>query len=304
MAAKMIYGEEVARGILGAIERDISELREKDVFPGLATILVDNDEPSKIGSSMIFLKKIETLFKHMNVYFESHLRPKDVSEYELIGLIHALNDDPKITGILLIYPVPDHLDFTNTGYQINKLKDVDGLNWLNNGSFVSAKDIEEMQKRNIVIPCAALGILQILNHMGITLQGENVTIVGRGWCARPIITISIASDATVTICSSKTRNLKDETQRADILFSVTGKPKLITGDMVKEGAVVIDVGINRSPEGKIVGDVDFDSVKEKASYITPVPGGIGPMTVTMLLKNLIELTKKSNQIHIDSILYS
>ncbi len=287
MAAKIIYGKDVTREILADVATDVTKLQNNGFHPGLATIVVGNE-----SSSSIYVRQVETLFKKMKVFFRKVLLDVAVSEDRVKEEIHSLNKDSRFTGILLMHPFPVHINLFNLFNEIDTEKDIEGLHHINMGKFLSSKDINEMTKKKMLLSCAPFGIIEILNYLGIDIKGQEVVIVGRGHGGNPILLLLLASNATVTVCHKETTNLEDVTRRADILISVAGQAGLITSNMVKDGAIVIDVGINRATGGKIVGDVDFDAVKKKVYAITPVPGGVGPVTTTMLLKNVITLAKR------------
>lgn len=286
MTAKIIYGKDITKDILADIKRDLSKLNKVNIHPGLATIFIGKD-----ASSDIYIKQVEAIFNKMKVYFQIIKFDVTVTEDKVKEEIHTLNKEPRYTGILLMHPFPKHIHLFNMFNEIDTAKDIEGLHHINMGKFLSSKDINEMTEKQMLLSCAPMGIIQILNYLDINIKGKEVVIVGRGHGGNPILMLLLASNATVTTCHKETTNLSDVTRRADILISVAGQAGLITADMVKEGATVIDVGINMTPEGKIVGDVDFDAVKEKAYAITPVPGGVGPVTTVMLLKNVITLAK-------------
>ena len=211
--------------------------------------------------------------------------PEDTSEKELLDLIEKLNNDSDVDGILLQHPVPSQIDEMKAFCAISPMKDVDGFNIVNRGKLAVGEDA--------FVACTPLGVVEMIRHEGITIKGKHCVIIGRSnIVGKPLYELMLRENATVTVCHSKTVNLKEICKTADILVAAIGKPKFVTEDMVKDGAVVIDVGINRI-DGKLIGDVDFDNVSKKASYITPVPGGVGPMTIAMLMKNVM---KAHNQI--------
>ncbi|MCK4487692.1 MAG: bifunctional methylenetetrahydrofolate dehydrogenase/methenyltetrahydrofolate cyclohydrolase FolD [Desulfobacterales bacterium] len=289
MAAKLIKGTEISKQIREEIAREIEELKEEHgVTPGLATILVGEDPGSKV-----YVGQKEKACNKLGIYSERTDLPADTSEADLVELVKKLNDNPKIHGILVQLPLPKHIDAERVIYAIDPDKDVDCFNPVNVGKL--------MIGTGRFLPCTPHGIMELLKRSDITTEGKHVVVVGRSnIVGKPIANIMMqppsGGNATVTLCHTGTKDLAAFTKMADILIVAVGRPKTITADMVKEGVVVIDVGVNRigkTPEGKaiLVGDVDFDAVQEKASAITPVPGGVGPMTITMLMRNTVEAAK-------------
>lgn len=289
MAAKLIKGTEISKQIREEIAREIEELKkEHGVTPGLATILVGEDPGSKV-----YVGQKEKACNKLGIYSERTDLPADTSEADLVELVKKLNDNPKIHGILVQLPLPKHIDAERVIYAIDPDKDVDCFNPVNVGKL--------MIGTGRFLPCTPHGIMELLKRSDITTEGKHVVVVGRSnIVGKPIANIMMqppsGGNATVTLCHTGTKDLAAFTKMADILIVAVGRPKTITADMVKEGVVVIDVGVNRigkTPEGKaiLVGDVDFDAVQEKASAITPVPGGVGPMTITMLMRNTVEAAK-------------
>lgn len=269
--AKIIDGKSIAEDIYKELREEIGNLFEK---PSLAVILVGEDP-----ASIVYVRNKEKACKKLGLNFKLISLPSEISKEELKLTLEMLNTDNSINGIIVQLPIPKHLDPFEVTSLINPLKDVDGLHPDNIGRLVSGNPR--------LIPCTPLGIVELIKREGIEVRGKKAVIVGRSnLVGKPMLHLLLSLDATVTICHSKTIDLKEETSRADILVAAVGKPKFITQDMVKEEAVVIDVGINRV-EDKLVGDVDFEGVVGKASAITPVPGGVGPMTVAMLIKNLV-----------------
>ena len=289
MPAQIISGTEVAKQIREELKQEIAELKAKhNLTPGLATILVGEDP-----ASQVYVGAKEKTSLALGIYSERHDLPADTSEEELLALIDKLNKDPKIHGILVQLPLPKHINETKVLYAVDPKKDVDGFHPVNVGKLMIGEPD--------YLPCTPHGIQQLLIRSGVKIDGAEVVIVGRSnIVGKPIANILLqkkaGANATVTVCHTRTRDISLHTRRADILIVAAGRPKAITADMVKEGAVVIDVGVNRigkTAEGKdiLVGDVDFDSVKEKAKAITPVPGGVGPMTITMLMLNTVRAAK-------------
>jgi methylenetetrahydrofolate dehydrogenase (NADP+)/methenyltetrahydrofolate cyclohydrolase len=289
MPAQIISGTEVAKQIREELKQEIAELKQKhNLTPGLATILVGEDP-----ASQVYVGAKEKTSLALGIYSERHDLPADTSEEELLALIDKLNKDPKIHGILVQLPLPKHINETEVLYAVDPKKDVDGFHPVNVGKLMIGEPD--------YLPCTPHGIQQLLIRSGVKIEGAEVVIVGRSnIVGKPIANILLqkkeGANATVTVCHTRTRDISLHTKRADILIVAAGKPKAITADMVKEGVVVIDVGVNRigkTAEGKaiLVGDVDFDAVKEKAKAITPVPGGVGPMTITMLMLNTVKAAK-------------
>jgi methylenetetrahydrofolate dehydrogenase (NADP+)/methenyltetrahydrofolate cyclohydrolase len=289
MTAKIISGSEVATEIREELKREVAELKEKHtVTPGLVTILVGEDP-----ASVSYVTAKQRTSHELGFYSIQDNQPADMAEDELLKLIDQYNGDPKIHGILVQLPLPKHIDEGKVLYAIDPRKDVDGFHPVNVGKLMIGEPD--------YLPCTPAGIQQLLIRSGAKIEGAEVVVVGRSnIVGKPIANILLqkreGANATVTVCHTRTKDMAFHTRRADILIVAAGKPKAVTADMVKEGAVVIDVGVNRigkTPEGKAIlcGDVDFEAVKEKASAITPVPGGVGPMTITMLMMNTVKAAK-------------
>jgi len=289
MTAQIIKGSEVAKQIREELKQEIAELKEKhNVIPGLVTVLVGADP-----ASQVYVGAKEKTSNALGIYSERHDLPADTSEENLLALIDKLNKDPKINGILVQLPLPKHINETKVLCAIDPEKDVDGFHPVNVGKLMIGEPD--------YIPCTPHGIWQLLIRSGVRIEGAEVVVVGRSnIVGKPIANILLQkhknANATVTICHTRTKDMAFHTKRADILVVAAGKPKAITADMVKEGVAVIDVGVNQigtTADGKriLAGDVDFDAVKEKASFITPVPGGVGPMTITMLMVNTVHAAK-------------
>ncbi|MCX7796566.1 MAG: bifunctional methylenetetrahydrofolate dehydrogenase/methenyltetrahydrofolate cyclohydrolase FolD [bacterium] len=269
--AKIIDGKGIADKIYEELKEEVGTLKDK---PGLAVILVGDDP-----ASIVYVRNKERACKRLGLNYKLLRFPQSIDRDELISNIRALNKDERVNGIIVQMPLPKHLDPFDIVSNIDPLKDVDGLHPDNLGMLLSGKPR--------IIPCTPFGIIELLKRENIDIKGKNAVIVGRSnLVGKPLFHLLLSLDATVTVCHSKTSDLKGETHRADILVCAVGVPRLITADMVKEGAIVIDVGINRVDD-KLVGDVDFEEVKNIAGAITPVPGGVGPMTVAMLMKNVI-----------------
>lgn len=271
----IIDGREVASKIKEEIKNEISLLLNKLT---LCVVQVGDDEASNI-----YIKQKEKLANELGINF-IHKKYNDISEELLEEEIIKLNENKYITGIIIQLPIPDKYNTNKLINLIDPNKDVDGLTDYNK--------VKLYNNEEGIIPCTPLGILELLNHYNIDVKGKNIVIIGRSLLvSKPLFNLLLNKDATVTMCHSKTINLSSITKNADILISATGKPHLVTEDMIKDNAVIIDVGISRI-DGKLCGDVDFENVSKKASYITPVPGGVGPMTVIMLMKNILNAYKK------------
>jgi methylenetetrahydrofolate dehydrogenase (NADP+) / methenyltetrahydrofolate cyclohydrolase len=282
MSAMLIKGSEISKQIKEELKQEIANIIENNnIMPGLATILVGENEASKV-----YVGAKEKACKELGIFSERIDLPADTKESDLLALIERLNKEPKIHGILVQLPLPKHINETNVLYAIDPLKDVDGFHPVNIGKMMLGEPC--------FLPCTPHGILELLKRSNTDMNGAEVVVVGRSnIVGKPVANMLLqknGGNATVTICHTGTKDIPSHTRRADILVVAVGKPKAITADMVKEGAVVIDVGVNRLETG-LVGDVDFDSVKEKASAITPVPGGVGPMTIVMLMKNTVQSAK-------------
>jgi len=289
MSARIISGTEIASQVREEIGKEVAEMKARhDIEPGLVTIIV-----GKNPASVSYVTAKQKTAKELGFYSVQEDMPEDVSEKALLDMIDRYNNDPKIHGILVQLPLPGHINETKVIYSLNPDKDVDGFHPVNVGRLM----IGEAR----FYPCTPYGIQQMLMRSNIKIDGAEVVVVGRSnIVGKPIAMMlvqkSVGANATVTMCHTGTRDLAFHTKRADILIVAAGRPKAITADMVKEGVVVIDVGVNRigmTPEGKakLCGDVDFDALKDKASAITPVPGGVGPMTITMLMLNTVKAAK-------------
>jgi methylenetetrahydrofolate dehydrogenase (NADP+) / methenyltetrahydrofolate cyclohydrolase len=275
MAARIIEGKRIAAEVRAKVRQRIQRLREvTGKLPGLAVVLVGDDL-----ASATYVRSKAKACQEAGIHSRQITPPGDISQPELIRIIHELNRDPQIHGILVQLPLPKHLDERAVLEDVDSAKDVDGFTFANIGRLV--------ENQPLFVPCTPAGILELLDREGIVIQGQQAVVVGRSEIVgKPVSLLLLHRHATVTICHSRTHDLASETRRADILVAAAGRPRLITGEMVKPGAVVIDVGINRIG-GRLIGDVDFDSVAAVASALTPVPGGVGPMTVAMLLRNTL-----------------
>lgn len=264
---QILDGKEVKRIKLEELKNEVLKL---DRPLGLTVIQVGDD-----SASNIYVKQKSKMANNLEFNFNHIKLEENVTEEEVLKIINSLNRDNCVDGILVQMPLPEHLNSRIIQNTISPLKDVDGLTDINMGMLV--------HKKNCLVPCTPLGVMELLKYYNIDVAGKNVVIVGRSdLVGRPMAEVMINNDATVTLCHSKTKNLKDITKNADVLVVAVGKAKLITSDMVKDGVVVVDVGINRLEDGSLCGDVDFDVVSSKCSYITPVPGGVGQMTVLEL----------------------
>lgn len=277
---EIIDGKKVSEVTRAEIAKGVEKLKnETGIVPGLAAVLVGNNPASEI-----YVRNKRKACANVGIYSEEHNLPAETTEKQLLDLIDKLNNDDKIHGILVQLPLPDQINVTNILRAVSPLKDVDGFHPENVGRLVEGNPR--------FTSCTPYGIIKMLDFYNIDPKGKEAVVVGRSnIVGKPVGLLLLHRHATVTTCHSRTRDLKEVTKRADILVAAIGRANFITEDMVKEGAVVIDVGINRNDEGKLTGDVDFEKVKEKASYITPVPGGVGPMTITMLLWNTLESAK-------------
>jgi len=279
MAAQILDGKKLSAEIRAKIKDETAALREKGIVPGLAVILVGENPASKVYVGQKEKGCLEAGFASF-----LHRLPSSTTQQELLGLINRLNADASVHGILVQLPLPPQIDPDTVLAAIRPEKDVDGFHPVNIGRLSAGLPACE--------PCTPKGIMRLLRTTGIPLSGKEAVVIGRSnIVGKPVALMLLAESATVTICHSRTKDLADHVRRADIVVAAIGKPRFVTADMVKEGVVVIDVGINRLEEG-LVGDVDYAPVSEKASWITPVPGGVGPMTIAMLLENTLEQARK------------
>ena len=291
MSAKIISGTEVAKTIREELKIEVAELKEKhDIVPGLVTILVGEDP-----ASQSYVSAKNKTAHALGIHSEQVTLPADTSEQDLLAIVDKYNKDKNIHGILVQLPLPKHINETNVLYAIDPAKDVDGFHPVNVGKMVVGEEC--------FLPCTPHGILELLVRSGVETSGAEVVVIGRSnIVGKPIANLMLqkrkGGNATVTLCHTRTKDMAAHCKRADIIIAAVGVPKMVTADMVKDGVVIIDVGVNRigkTAEGKAIlaGDVDFDAVKEKASYITPVPGGVGPMTITMLMKNTVQAARQT-----------
>jgi methylenetetrahydrofolate dehydrogenase (NADP+)/methenyltetrahydrofolate cyclohydrolase len=279
--AQIIDGKAIARKIRGEIATETQRLAAQGVRPGLAVVLVGENPASKVYVSMK-----EKACSDVGIFSDEYTLPDSTEEAELLALIDKLNHDPKIHGILVQLPLPKHMDDSRILEAISPDKDVDGFHPFNMGRLIIGKPVFQ--------PCTPFGIMVLLKESGIDLKGKEVVIVGRSnIVGKPVAFMCLQQHATVTICHTRTVDLPAKIGAADILIAAAGKAEMVRGEWIKEGAVVIDVGVNRLPDNRLVGDVEFDAAARRASHITPVPGGVGPMTITMLLQNTLQSAQMS-----------
>ena len=277
--AIIIDGKELAKKIRSELKNEVVELKNKGINPKLAVIMVGDDKASKV-----YVKNKSKACEECGIDYEEFLMDKDIDMEELLETIDKLNKRDDIHGILLQSPIPSNLNINQAFNKINHKKDVDGFNPINVGKLSIGEDC--------FVSCTPAGVIKMLEEYNIEIEGKNVVIIGRSnIVGKPLIQCILRKNGTVTMCHSRTKNIKQITKNADILIAALGKPKFVTQDMIKDGAIIIDVGINRTEDGKLVGDVDFENVKNNASYITPVPGGVGPMTIAMLMTNVVKSAK-------------
>lgn len=291
MSATIIDGKKIATEMRAELKEKVQQLREKGIKPGLAVVLV-GDNPA----SRSYVTAKEKACSEIGIFSSDNRLPAETTKEELLALIDKLNHDPAIHGILVQLPLPSHIDENEILLAIDPAKDVDGFHPMNVGKLVIGQEA--------FLPCTPHGVIQMLLRSGVKLDGAHVVVVGRSnIVGKPVANLlvqkAMTGNATVTICHTHTKNLGEYTRKADVVIAAAGKPNTITADMITEGTVVIDVGVNRvdapTPKGyRLVGDVDFEQVKEKASMITPVPGGVGPMTITMLLYNTVQAASKQH----------
>ena len=278
MSAIRMDGKMVSAKVCGSILEEVNKLKEQGVRPGLAVIIVGEDP-----ASQVYVRNKERACEECGFYSEKYALPEETTQEQLLELIEELNHNPRIDGILCQLPVPKHIDDQAIIDAISPEKDVDAFHPVNVGKI--------MVGNFDFLPCTPAGVMQLLEEYGIDPQGKNCVVIGRSnIVGKPMSMLLLHKHGTVTICHSRTKNLKEICAQADILVAAVGKADFVTADMVKEGATVIDVGMNRK-DGKLCGDVCFDEVNEKAAYLTPVPGGVGPMTITMLMKNTLKAAK-------------
>ncbi|MDX8046029.1 bifunctional methylenetetrahydrofolate dehydrogenase/methenyltetrahydrofolate cyclohydrolase FolD [Gracilibacillus sp. S3-1-1] len=282
MSAEVIYGSELAQSLRDEMKKEVLTLREKGIVPGLTVVLIGDDPASKS-----YVKGKQKASDYVGVDSELIELPDTTSQEELLDLIDTLNHKDSVNGILVQLPLPAHIDEQVIIEAISPEKDVDGFHPISIGRMMTGKDT--------FYPCTPYGIIQMMKSKNISLEGKHAVIIGRSnIVGKPVGQLLLSENATVTYCHSRTKNMEEYIAKADILIVAVGRAHFINGDHIKDGAIVIDVGVNRIEDGSLTGDVEFDSAKEKASYITPVPKGVGPMTITMLMHNTIKSAKKAN----------
>jgi methylenetetrahydrofolate dehydrogenase (NADP+)/methenyltetrahydrofolate cyclohydrolase len=275
----LLNGKELAIKIQSEIKKNVDLLKQASITPGLAVIMIGDDVASRV-----YVRKKAEACKEVGIYSVVHEMPENIKEETILNTIKLMNENSNINGILVQLPLPPHINQTKILEAIDPKKDVDGFHPFNIGRLVLNLDS--------FVPCTPLGVMEIFDEYKIELQGKNICIVGASnIVGKPMLALLLNANATVDICHIHTKDLKSHTKRADIVIVGVGKVGLITEDMVKDDVVVIDIGINRLKNGKLVGDVDFENISKKCSYITPVPGGVGPMTIAMLLSNTLKATK-------------
>lgn len=280
MTAKIIDGKVISDIFRAEYKVRVDRLIEQGIRPGLAVIIVGDD-----AASQVYVRNKAKACEAIGMHSEVHALPADTSQDELLVWVNKLNDNAAIHGILVQLPLPKHMDDRAVIEAIHPMKDVDGFHYANMGALV----IDE----SWFPPCTPFGVMQMLAHEGVEIEGKHAVVIGRSnIVGKPQAMLLLKAGATVTVCHSKTKDLNKFTRDADILIAAVGRSNMVTGDMIKPGAVVMDVGINRLPSGKLCGDVDFESAKLVASAITPVPGGVGPMTITMLLGNTLRAAER------------
>ena len=281
---KLIDGKVISAAVKERVKNEVADLKEKGITTGLAVIIVGEDPASKV-----YVNNKKKACEALGIISEEYALPENTTQEELLSLIDTLNKKESINGILCQLPLPKHLDEEIVINAISSEKDVDAFHPVNVGKI--------MQGNYDFVPCTPAGIMEMLDYEGIEIAGKTCVVIGRSnIVGKPMSMLLLHKNGTVTICHSRTQNLKEVCRNADILVAAVGRPNFVTADMVKENAVVIDVGINRV-DGKLVGDVNFNEVCEKASYRTPVPGGVGPMTIAMLMQNTLTAAKKQNKVN-------
>jgi methylenetetrahydrofolate dehydrogenase (NADP+)/methenyltetrahydrofolate cyclohydrolase len=280
MAATLIDGKALAAQMRDQLAQSVAELERKGVVPGLAVVLVGDDPASRVYVSMK-----EKACAKAGIFSDEHRLPAETSQEELLALVDKLNNDPRIDGILVQLPLPEHIDEDAVITSIAPEKDVDGFHPESVGRLVTGNPTFKS--------CTPYGVMKMLESINYDLNGKEVVVVGRSnIVGKPVALMCLAENATVTVCHSRTRDLPGHVKRADVVIAAVGRTEMVKGEWIKDGAVVIDVGINRQEDGKLLGDVEFGAAAEKASYITPVPGGVGPMTITMLLENTVQSARR------------
>lgn len=280
--ARLIDGKNLAKKIREELKEECEELKKKNINPKLAVIMVGNDPASKV-----YVKNKSKACNEIGIDYEEFILDEKTTQEELINLINRLNDDKTINGILLQSPIPKTLNINDAFKAITYTKDVDGFTPSSVGKLCIGEDT--------FVSCTPYGVMKMFDEYNIDLTGKDVVVLGRSnIVGKPLIQCCLQKNATVTVCHSRTQNLAEHTKRADVVISAIGQSRFVKENMIKDGAIIIDVGINRGEDGKITGDVDFENVEKKASFITPVPGGVGPMTIAMLMNNVIKAAKQQN----------
>lgn len=275
MSARVLNGKELATKIKGELKQTVEDIKKKNIYPGLAVVIVGNDPASRV-----YVNSKKKACEEIGIESFEYALDESIDEAELIDLIKRLNEDNKVSGILVQLPLPKHINEEKIILAIDSTKDVDAFHPENVGRLITGNPQ--------FLPCTPAGVMELIHESGIEIAGKECVIVGRSnIVGKPQSMLLLAEHGTVTICHSKTKNLEEVIKRADILVAAVGRPEMIKGSSIKPGAVVIDVGINRLENKKLVGDVEYESCSEVASAITPVPGGVGPMTIAMLMKNTV-----------------
>lgn len=281
---KLIDGKQISEQVKDRVSAEVRELGEKGIEVGLAVVIVGDDPASRV-----YVNNKKKACERCGIKSFEYALPKETTEKELLDLVEKLNNSPEVHGILVQLPVPKHIDDHKVIAAISPLKDVDAFHAVNVGKIMIG-DFD-------FLPCTPSGCMELIDSTGVDIAGKNCVVIGRSnIVGKPMAMLLLHRNGTVTICHSKTQNLKEICKNADILVAAVGRAKFVTADMVKEGAVVIDVGMNRDENGKLCGDVDFEAVKDIAGYITPVPGGVGPMTIATLMQNTVTAAKIQNNI--------
>ena len=282
--AQILDGKKKEKKVREGVKEQVDKLKNKCINPKLAVVMVGND-----SASAVYVKNKSNACRKAGIEFEEFLLPEETTEEELINLIKKLNKDKNVHGILLQSPVPKHINIDRAFDTISPEKDVDGFNAVNVGNLTIGRDC--------LVSCTPYGVMRLLEEYNIDVSGKRAVVIGRSnIVGKPMLQCLLSKDATVTICHSKTKDLSEVVSEADIVISAIGRPNFVTGNMIKDGAVVIDVGINRMEDGSLCGDVKFDEAESKASFITPVPGGVGPMTVAMLVENVVKAANHLNNV--------
>lgn len=295
MAAQIIDGKAISAAVKEDVKKEVEELKAKGITPGLAVVLVGENPASKV-----YVRNKQRACDLCGFYSQEIKKDADTSQAELIKIVEDLNNDPKIHGILVQLPLPKGLDEEQVLLTINPEKDVDGFHPFNVGRFMTIKMWDDIMERKLYLPCTPYGCIELLDRAGVDLNGARAVIVGRSnIVGKPASLLLMAKNATVTVCHSRTKDLPARVKEADVVIAAIGRPEFVKGEWIKEGAAVIDVGINRLSDEdsekrgrKLVGDVEYDAAAERAAFITPVPGGVGPMTIAMLMKNTLMAARR------------